>query len=140
VSEAIKQQIAEDQRFAAAQNDSKLFRSMSPPSDEKGPVADAHRALAKGDFQEAINQIKQATEKFDSMPPEQQKQTIQQMKQMAQQLQQMAQNPQQQQALQNKLQQMGANPQQAQQMQQLMQQAAAGNPQQQQQAQQQLQQ
>jgi len=132
VSDAVKQQIAEDKKFAEAQNDAKLFKSMTPPSDAQGPVADAHRALVKGDFDEAVHELEKAVDEFKQMDPKQQQAAAQQMKQMAQALQQMANNNQ----IAKQLQKMGANQQQAAQMQQMMQQAAQGN----QQAAQQLQQ
>ena len=136
VQEAIKSEVQKNQRYAEAQNDAKMFRSMTPPTDEKGPVADAHRAIAKGDFAKAVQELEKAVENFDKMDQKEKEKAAEQMKQMAQQLQQMANNPQLQQQMQQQLQQMGANQQQAQQMTQLMQQAAQGN----QQAQQQLQQ
>lgn len=134
--DAIKQQIQESQTFAKAQEDRKLFQGMIPPSQETGPVSDARRAMAKGDFTEAINQLKQAVENFDKMDAQQQQQTAQRMQQMARALEQAAQDPKVQQQIQQQLQQAGASQQQAQQMTQLMQQAAQGN----QQAAQQLQQ
>ena len=128
-NEAIKEQIRNNQQFATAQNEQRAFASMNTPSDEKGPVADASRAIAKGDFSKAADELKKATDQFNKMNPEQQKKSVDQMKSMAQQLAKMASDPSKQQELQKKLQQMGATKEQAQQMQQMMQQAAQGNPQ-----------
>lgn len=134
--DAIKQQIEQSQSFAQAEQDRKLFQGMIPPSQQTGPVADARRAMARGDFSQAIDDLKELAENFDKLDEEQKDQVTQQMQQMAQALQQMAQDPKMQEQVQQQLQQAGATQQQAQQMQQLMQQAAQGN----QQAAQQLQQ
>jgi hypothetical protein len=141
VGEAIKQQMSSSQRFADAQSDAKAFKSLLPADDEKGPVADAQRAIAKGDLDKAVDELNKATDKFDKMTEEEQKKAADQMKKMAQQLQQMAQDPNVQKQIQQQMQQqMGLNQQQAQQMQQQMQQAAQGDKQAQQQLQQQAQQ
>ncbi len=132
----VKQQIAQSKAVAQAQNDQKLLNNIQPPADEKGPVADAHRDIAKGDFEKAVKDLGQAVEKFDKMSDDEKKKAAEQMANLAKQLQNAANNPQQQQKQQQQMQNAGANQQQAQQMQQLAQQAAAGN----QQAQQQLQQ
>jgi hypothetical protein len=136
VNVALKQQVKSSARYAQAQNEMKLLRSMQAPIEGQGPIADAHRAIAKGEFTAAIDELSKAIENFEKMDQQQQKQAAQQMQQMAQQLQQMADNPAQQHKLQQQLQQLGMNQQQAQQAQQLMQQAAQGD----QQAMQQLQQ
>jgi hypothetical protein len=140
VNEAIKQQIKNNAKYAEAQNDAKMLRQLQVPKDETGPVADAQRAIAKGDFSDAVNELSKLGEKFDKMDKAEQDKAAQQMKNLANQLQQMAQNPQVQQQLQQQMQQMGMNQQQMQQAQQLMQQAAQGNPQAQQQMQQMAQQ
>ncbi|MGH7175899.1 MAG: AtpZ/AtpI family protein [Tepidisphaeraceae bacterium] len=140
VSKAIKEQIKSNQRYAEAQNDAKMFKQLQSPVDEQGPVADAQRALAKGNFQQAVDELTKLTEKFDKLDKKDQEKAADQMKAMAQQLQKMANNPQQQQQLQQQLQKMGLNQQQAQQMQQMMQQAAQGDKQAQQQLQQMAQQ
>ena len=131
--EAIKDEIKNSDQFAKAQSDQKMLQSLTPTQDEQGPVADAQRDIAKGDFAKAIENLNAAADKFDKMSDAEKQQTAQQMANMAAQLQQMAQNPAQQKQLQQQLQQMGATPQQAQQLQQAMQQAAQGNPQAQQQ-------
>ena len=48
--QALKQQIGNNQKVADAENEAKVFKSLSPASDEKGPVAEAQRKIAKGDF------------------------------------------------------------------------------------------
>lgn len=140
VDKAVAEKIKNSQRFANAQNDAKMFKSMSAPSNEQGPVADAHRAIAKGDFTNAVNKIDEAVKKFDQMDDKEKEKAAQQMKNMAQQLQQLANDPAAQQKMQQQLQQLGASQQQAQQMMQQMQQAAAGDKQAAQQLQQQAQQ
>jgi hypothetical protein len=136
IEQALKQQIAGNQKFADAENDAKAFKSLMPASDEKGPVADAQRKMAKGDFDNAVKDIEDAVEKFDKMTEEEKAKAAKQMAQMAQQLANMANDPKQQQQMQNQLQQMGLNQQDAQKAQQLMQQAAAGDKKAQQQLQQ----
>jgi hypothetical protein len=136
VNDAIKAKIQDNQKFADAANDAKMFKSLQPPSNETGPVADAQRALAKGDFSKAIDDIDSAVKNFEKMDKKEQGKAAEQMKQLANQLQQMANDPAKKKELEQKLQQMGANQQQAQQMAQQMQQAAAGDKQAQQQLQQ----
>ena len=140
VALALKDQIKTSAKYAEAQNQMKMMKSMQPPAPGQGPVSDAHRAIAKGDFTDAIDELNKVAENFDKMDKSQQQKAAEQMKQMAQQLSQMANNPQQQQKLQQQMQQMGMNQQQAQQAQQLMQQAAQGDKQAQQQLQQMAQQ
>jgi hypothetical protein len=135
--EAVKQKIKDEKNFATANNEINNFKNMQPPSpQETGPVADAHRALADGKLEEAVDDLKKAVDNFDKMDKTQQEKAAQQMQNLAKQIQQQANNPQAQQQMQQQLQQAGVNQQQAKQMQQLMQQAANGN----QQAAQQLQQ
>ncbi|HZZ43212.1 MAG TPA: hypothetical protein VFE58_09760 [Tepidisphaeraceae bacterium] len=134
--DAVTQKIQDSQAFANARNEERLFKSMTPPEKEEGPVAEAHQALSEGNFSKAMEDLNKATENFDKMEKKDQEKAARQMQAMAQQLQKMAQNPQAQQQMQQQLQRMGANQQQAQQMSKLVQQSAAGN----QQAQQQLQQ
>lgn len=140
VSAAIKRQIDSGKEFAQAQNDARMFKQLQQPATGEGPVADAQRAMAKGDFTEAMTQLEQLVEKFDKMDEAAQKQAAEQMKQLSQALQQMAQDPNVQKQVQQQLQNAGMNQQQAQQAQQLMQQAAQGDKQAQQQLQQMAQQ
>jgi hypothetical protein len=139
VEEALKQQIEQNAKFAEAQNQAKMVRNLDPGPDQKGPVAEAQREMAKGNITSAIEKLNEVAAKFDKMDAEQQKAAAQQMQQMAQQLQQMAQaNPQQaqkmmqqmQQQAQQMMQQMnngqGPTQQQQQQLQQMMQQAQQG--------------
>jgi hypothetical protein len=140
LEQAIKAQMANNQRVADAENDAKAFKSLTPAADEKGPVAEAQRKIAKGDFSEAIDELQKAADKFDKMSEEEKKAATQQMARMAQQLKQMANDPQVQKQIQQKMQQAGMSQQQAQQAAQLMQQAAQGDKQAQQQLQQMAQQ
>jgi hypothetical protein len=107
-------------KYAEAQN--AMMQALQPPDDAKGPVGEARKEIAKGNFDQAANILEEATKKFDQMDQKQKEDAAKQMEQAAQQLQQLANNPQ----VQQQLQQMGANQQQAQQMQNLMQQAAQG--------------
>jgi len=136
VGEALKDQIQKNQRYADAQSDAKMFKNAFPPSDEKGPVADAQRQLAKGNFGEALQELNDAVKKFDKLDQKEQEKAADQMKAMAQQLNQMANDPKVQDQIQKQLQQAGMNQQQAQQIAQQMQQAANGDKQAQQQLQQ----
>src|SRR5205823_2877512 len=52
--DAIKQKIKADQQYAEAHNQIKSFKSLATPEDS-GPVADAHRAIAKAEFSEAVD-------------------------------------------------------------------------------------
>jgi hypothetical protein len=140
LNESIKNRVKESAKYAEAQNQAKMFRSMQKPVEGQGPVSDAHRAIAEGKFTEAIDDLSKAIENFDKMDKEQQDKVAQQMQNMAQQLQQMANNKAEQQKMEQQLQQLGMNQQQAQQAQQLMQQAANGDKQAQQQLQQMAQQ
>lgn len=121
------QQIKSSAKYAQAQNEMKMMRSMQKPQEGQGPVADAHRAIADGKFSEAIDELNKVAENFDKMDKADQQKAAEQMQQLAQQLAQQATNPQQQQKMQQQMQQMGMNQQQAQQAQQLMQQAAQGD-------------
>ena len=136
LADAIKDQIERGEKYAQAKSDAKTFRSMAPPEEEAGPVADAHRAIAQADFKEAVKQLEKTVANFDKMSQAEQQKAAEQMENLAKALQQSPNDPQAQQQAQQQLQQMGMSQQQAQQAQQLAQQAAQGN----QQAQQQLQQ
>ena len=125
-------------KYAEAQNS--LMQALQPPDDAKGPVGDARKEIAKGNFDQASQKLEDAIKNFDKMSEKDKQDAAKQMQQAAQQLQQLANNQQVQQQMQQQLQQMGATQAQAQQMQQLMQQAAAGNQQAAQQLQQQAQQ
>ena len=136
LEQSVKAQMANNQRVADVESGAKAFKSLTPPSDEKGPVADAQRKIAKQEFSEAVEELSKAVENFDKMTEEDQKKAAEQMKQMAQQLSQMANDPKQQQEMQKQLQQMGMDQKQAQQVAQQVQQAAQGDKQAQQQLQQ----
>jgi hypothetical protein len=127
LNEALKEQVKNSAKYAQAQNEMKMFKSMQSPKEGQGPVSDAHRAIAKGEFTGAIDELSKAIENFDKMDQQQQQKAAQQMKDLANQLQQMANNPAQQEKMQQQLQQLGMDQKQAQQAQQLMQQAAQGD-------------
>ncbi|HEV7302200.1 MAG TPA: hypothetical protein VGN72_22875 [Tepidisphaeraceae bacterium] len=137
MEDAIKQKIKDNQKFAEAQNNERMIKGVQPPpTAEKGPVADAHRSIAKGEFSSAVEDISKAVENFDKMDKENQEKAAKQMDDLAKQLQKMANDPKVQQQMQQQLQQMGANQQQAQDIAKKMQQAANGDKQAQQQLQQ----
>ena len=140
VNESLKEQIKNSAKYAEAQNEMKMLRSMQTPTEGQGPISDAQRAIAKGEFTEAIDELSKTVDNFDKMDKKEQEKATEQMKKMADQLQQMANNPAEQKKMQQQLQNMGMNPQQAKQAQQLMQQAAQGDKQAQQQLQQMAQQ
>lgn len=136
VQQAIKQKIQDNKDFAITQEEMKDFKNMAPAADEPGPIADAHRNLAQGKFDAAVEDLAKAVNGFNKMDPKDQEKAAKQMDHLAKAIQQMASDPKVQQNIQQQLKNMGASQQQQQQMKNLMQQAAAGN----QQASQQLQQ
>jgi myosin heavy subunit len=136
--QGLKEKAKENKNFAQAQANQKMFKSMNVPIDQKGPVADAHRELVKGDYEEAVKKLDEAVKELEKMSPKEKEEAAKQMQNMAQQLQQMANDPRQMEKLAEQMKQAGANQQQIKQMQQAMQQAAQ-NPQDKQ-AQQQMQQ
>jgi hypothetical protein len=124
----VNNQVAKDwdkaKKYAEAQNS--LMQSLQPEDDAKGPVGEARKEIAKGNFDSAAKELEKAVKDFDKMDKQSKEDQAKQMAKAANQLAQLANNPQMQQQIQQQLQQMGANQQQAQQMQQLMQQAAQG--------------
>ncbi|HEV8293506.1 MAG TPA: hypothetical protein VGP94_16335 [Tepidisphaeraceae bacterium] len=136
--QGLKEKAKENKNYAQAQANQKMFKSMNVPIDQKGPVADAHRQLVKGDYQEAVKKLDEAVKELEKMSPKEKEEAAKQMENMAQQLQQMANDPRAMEKLAEQMKQAGANQQQIKQMQQAMQQAAQ-NPQDKQ-AQQQMQQ
>lgn len=136
VQQAIKQKIQENKDFAITQEEMRDFKNMAPPADEPGPIADAHRSLAQGKFDAAVEDLAKAVDNFNKMDAKDQDKAAKQMDHLAKAIQQMANDPKVQQNIQQQLQNMGATQQQQQQMKNLMQHAAAGS----QQANQQLQQ
>jgi hypothetical protein len=137
LDKAIKNEIGKSKDVVGKMaNDKMLAGLQSPSAEDKGPVAEAHKALAKQDLAGAVDKFKEATEKFDKMSKEEKEKAAAQMQKLAQDLAKQAANPAAQQNMANQLQQAGMNQQQAQQMAQQMQQAAAGDKQAQQQLQQ----
>src|SRR5439155_16600600 len=76
--DAIKQKIKADQQYAEAQNQIKSFKSLATPEDS-GPVADAHRAIAKAEFSEAVDSLTKAVNKFEQMDQKEKEKAAQQM-------------------------------------------------------------
>lgn len=134
--EAITERIKEQQRFADAQNQMEVFRSVGEPTSQDTPASQAQAEIAKGNFEKASEALESTVGKFQDMDKEQQKKTADDMQKLAQQLQKIAQDQQKQQDMQKKMQDMGANQQQVQQLAQAMQAAANGDKQAQQQVQQ----
>jgi hypothetical protein len=123
--ESIRQKIKDQEQFAEAQNEMKALQSMAPSGDDKSPISQAQNAIIKGNFADAVDDLKSAVDNFDKKTPQEQQQTAQAMAKLAQQVAQQANDPKVQQQIQQQLQQMGANQQQAQQIAQQM--AAAAN-------------
>ncbi len=130
------EEVKQNQKFAEASTNQQLFNTLNPSADDKGPVADATRDMAKGNFAGAMDQLQSLPQKFNDMTPAEQKKAADQAAKLANQLAKMANNPAAMKQLQQQVQQMGASQQQAQQLAQAVQQAAQGNPQAQQQLQQ----
>jgi hypothetical protein len=135
-AQAAMQEMKNSQSFAQALVDQAMFKSVTPGADDHGPVADASKDIASGNFAKAVEKLQSMGTKFDQMTPEQQDQALQQMKNLAQQMGQIAKDPAAMNKLQQQLKQQGNTQQQIQKATQLAQQAASGN----QQAAQQLQQ
>ena len=135
VDDALKKKVAETQRQAQMEKNM-MNASMNPPVDAKGPVAEAHRKIVEGKYEEAMKDLEKAVNDFEKLAKDDQKKAAEQVQNMADQLQKMAEDPRAAQKLAEQLKQAGVTQQQIQQAQQLMQQAAGGD----QQAQQQLQQ
>jgi hypothetical protein len=124
---AKQEEIKTNQQYAQAMADKAVFNSLNPGMDDKGPVADASRAIANADYSKAIDALQGLPQKFQSMTPEEQKKATDQMKAVAQQLQKIASDPAAMQNLQQQLQQQGITQQQIQQVAKAVQQAAQGN-------------
>jgi len=133
VQQAIKSKIQENKDFAVTQQEMKDFKDLAPPSDDAGPVAQAHRELSQGKLDDAVSSLEKAVDKFDKMDRKEQEKTTGQMKNLADALKKMAEDPKTQEQVKKQLQQSGATQQQAQQIANLMKQAAAGDKQAQQQ-------
>src|SRR5947207_90293 len=58
--QGLKEKAKENKNYAQAQANQKMFKSMNVPIDQKGPVADAHRELVKGDYEEAVKKLEDA--------------------------------------------------------------------------------
>src|SRR5712691_1544147 len=91
-------------KYAEAQNS--MMQALQPPDDAKGPVGDARKEIAKGNFDQASQKLEDAIKNFDKMSEKDKQDAAKQMQQAAQQLQQLANNQQLQQQIQQQLQQM----------------------------------
>jgi hypothetical protein len=129
VQQAIKQKIQANKDFAITQQEMQEFKNMTPPAGEPGPIADAHRNLAHGNFDAAVQDLSKAVDNFSKMDAKDQQKAARQMDQLAKAIKKMAEDPKVQQNVRQQMQNMGATQQQQQQMQNLLKQAAAGNPQ-----------
>jgi hypothetical protein len=135
-SQAGMEEVKQNQQFAQAQTNEQLFKTLNPSADDKGPIADASRDMAKGNFAGAMEKMESLPQKFNDMSKADQQKAAEQMSHMANTLAKMASDPSAMKQLQQQIQQMGASQQQAQQLAQTVQQATQGNPQAQQQLQQ----
>jgi hypothetical protein len=135
LQERLREQARNTQQFAQARENQRQFQNNLKAPTEQGSVADAHRSMSQGDFQQALQQLRDAVNNFDKQTDEQKQQTAEQMQRLAGQLQQMANDPAQQQRMQEQLQRMGLDQQQSEQAMKLLKDAANGDPQAQQQLQ-----
>jgi len=126
MDKALKDQIKNNKKFAAAKGDEQMVRQLNPPKDS-GPVADAHRELARGDFKDALAALDETAKQFDEMDQAEKQKAADQMQELAKQLQKISDDPKQAEAREQQLKQLGANDQQAQQINEMMQKAAAGD-------------
>ncbi|HMO25444.1 MAG TPA: hypothetical protein PKB10_04175 [Tepidisphaeraceae bacterium] len=129
IEQEVQRQIQENQAIARAREDQRQFQNNLDAPTKQGEVADAHRAVAKGDFQEAIASLQEAVDKFEQKDDEQKQETANQMQELARQLEQAANDPQQQKRMEEQLNRMGMNKEQAQQAMDALQRAAQGDPQ-----------
>ncbi len=130
------EEMKQNQAYAEAQAQTAVFSSLNPSADDHGPVAQASRDIARGDFGKAVEAMKTLPTKFNDLDANTQKKEADQMQQLANQLSKMANDQTAMNNLKQQLKQQGITQQQVQQAAQLAQQAAQGN----QQAAQQLQQ
>lgn len=135
LQDRLREQARNSRQFAQAQENQRQLRNNLRAPSESGPIAEAHRSMAQGDFRQALQQLQDAVSNFDRQPEEQKKHAAGQMQRLAEQLQQVANDPAQQQRMLEQLQRMGLDPQQAAQARQLLQDAANGDPRAQQQLQ-----
>jgi len=126
-TQAKLEEMKQNQAFAQAQADSAVFSSLNPAADDKGPVADASRDIANGDFAKAVQAMQSLPAKFNDLKPDEQQKETKQMDTLAKQLQKLANDPAAMNNLKQQLQQQGITQKQVQQAANLAQQAAQGN-------------
>ena len=103
--EAARQQVTESQKAVNATTDMNVLKSVDPlPPSETGPVADAQRALAKGNVDEAVKHLKDAVANFPQMDKSQQEKAAAQMENLAQQIARQASDPKTQEQIQKQIQ------------------------------------
>lgn len=129
LQDRLREQARNTHRFAQAMENQRQFQNNLRAPTEQGPVAEAHRLMTEGNFQQALQQLQEAANNFDKQTDEQKKQTAEQMQRLAEQLQQMANDPAQQQRMQEQLQRMGLDPKQVEQAMKALRDAAQGDPQ-----------
>lgn len=139
-AEAMNRKLTEDKLAAMARENEKLFKMLGDAPQDKGPVGDLQRDLAKNDLAKAEQDLSKLLDNFDKMNDAEKQNTAAAMNDLAEKLNQAANNPQARQELQNKLQQAGMNKEDAGKMAEAIKQAAQGNPQAMQDLQQQVQQ
>jgi hypothetical protein len=64
VNEAMKEEVRKNQAFAQAAKNEQLLGGLMPSPSDRGPVSDAQRALAQGDYSEAVKKLQQSVEQF----------------------------------------------------------------------------
>ena len=121
------EQQQQDPTAEEARRNQQQMAGMKPDEKEAGGVADAHRDLAKSQFNSASQKLGEAVKDFDKMSADQKSAAAKQMQNLADQLKQAASDPQKEQRQQEQMQRLGMNPQQQQQAQQLLKQAAKGD-------------
>ncbi len=126
LEEALKNEAKNSRRYADAQQDARMLRSLGAPT-EPGAVNEARKALAKGEFSEAADQLEQVIANFDNMTEAERSEAAGQMEQLARQLQDTTDDPDARQRTQDQLQSMGMDQQQAEQMARRMEEAAQGD-------------
>ncbi|MGN6506629.1 MAG: hypothetical protein ACTHM6_13805 [Tepidisphaeraceae bacterium] len=100
---------------------------MNPTDNDAGPIADAHRDLAQGDFKGAGQKLDDAVQRFERMSPAEQAKAAQQMQALADQLKKATADPYAEQRRQQQMQQLGMNAQQQRQAQDLLNKASQGD-------------
>jgi hypothetical protein len=123
IQEAMKNSPAQQQ----SEKDAALARSLQPPDSSEGPVADAHRKMSQGKFDDAAKEFEKLAENFKNMNQQQQQVAQDQLRKLAEQLEQNANNGRAMQDLADKLNQLGLGDDMIQQMQGALPEIVAGD-------------